>query len=148
MCPISLALDLFGDKWTLLILRDLLFKQATSFKEFQAAGEGIASNVLSDRLHRLEDGGLITRSQRRHDARMVTYSPTAKALDLLPTLMEIVIWSARYLETAAPPEIVERMVKQPDEFIDEIVSRFTPGDQPRVVVPKKRRPTIKRKLRK
>jgi DNA-binding HxlR family transcriptional regulator len=121
-----MALEIFGDKWTLLVLRDLLFKNLRTFKEFQSAGEGIASNVLADRLQRLEAEGLLARGHLAGDARVVAYAPTDKALDLLPVLVEIVLWSAQHHETAAPPEVVARMASDRQGFIEEIRGQFRP----------------------
>ena len=108
-CPISVSLDIFGDRWSLLIVRDLMFKGGEAFKDFLGAGEGIASNVLADRLKRLEARGLIERTAHPDDARMHRYRLTAKGLDLAPVLMEIVVWAARHERTAAPPATVKRM---------------------------------------
>lgn len=123
-CPLSIALEIFGDKWTLLILRDLILKKFQTFKEFQDSGEQIATNILSDRLERLKQQGLITGERSPNDARMVTYHPTIKGLDLLPALVEIVLWSARYEKTAAPPKLIEKMSKDRDGFIQELRSPF------------------------
>lgn len=108
-CPISIALELFGDPWSLLIVRDLMFKGLRTFKEFQAAGESIATNILSDRLSRLEAAGILTRSRDPADSRRVRYGLTRKGADLAPILVELVLWSARYEKTEAPPEIVREM---------------------------------------
>ena len=102
-CPISLALELFGDPWTLLIVRDVMFKARRTFKEFQAAGEGVASNILSDRLGRLEAAGILASEPDPADARRVLYGLTPKGADLAPVLVEIILWSARHEETDAPP---------------------------------------------
>jgi DNA-binding HxlR family transcriptional regulator len=124
-CPLSIALEIFGDRWTLLILRDLMFKGLTTFKEFQESGEEIASNILTDRLQRLQEQGIVTGTRSSTDARVVTYRPTEKGLDLLPVLVEIVLWSAQYEKTAAPPKLIERMSKDRDGFIQQIRTRFT-----------------------
>jgi DNA-binding HxlR family transcriptional regulator len=108
-CPISIALELFGDPWSLLIVRDLMFKGLRTFKEFQAAGEGVATNILSDRLTRLEAAGILTQRRDPADARRVLYGLTRKGTDLAPILVELVLWSARYEKTEAPPRIVREM---------------------------------------
>lgn len=123
-CPLSIALEVFGDRWTLLVLRDLLFKGLRTFKEFQESGEQIASNILSDRLRRLQEQGIVAGERSSTDARVVTYLPTAKGLDLLPVLIEIVLWSARYERTAAPPKLLARMTRNRDGFIQDIRQRF------------------------
>ncbi|MDX1968902.1 MAG: helix-turn-helix domain-containing protein [Planctomycetaceae bacterium] len=123
-CPLSIALEIFGDRWTLLILRDLVFKGRQTFKAFQESGEQIASNVLADRLLRLQDHGIVVGERSSSDARVVTYRPTSKGLDLVPVLIEIVLWSARYEETAAPPKLLDRMINDRDGFLREIRQRF------------------------
>jgi DNA-binding HxlR family transcriptional regulator len=124
-CPLSIALEIFGDRWTLLILRDLMFKGLRTFKEFQESGEQIASNVLADRLRRLQEQGLVSGKRSSSDARVVTYRPTTKGLNLLPVLVEIVLWSARYEQTAAPPKLIAHMTKDRERFIQDVRDKFT-----------------------
>src|SRR5215471_810502 len=95
-CPISIGLEIFGDSWSLLIVRDLMFKNLHTFNELLAAGEGIASNILTDRLAKLEAAGIVTKSADEADARRFRYRLTEKGIDLAPTLIEMVLWSARY----------------------------------------------------
>lgn len=109
-CPIAISLDLFGDRWSLLIVRDLLFKNLRTFTQFAAAGEGIASNVLSDRLERLQTAGILEQRPDPDDGRRVVYRLTEKGLDLAPALIEIVIWAAKHEQTDAPPEVVKEMM--------------------------------------
>lgn len=107
-CPISVALDVFGDRWTLLVIRDLLFKGKRHYQDFCESEEGIATNVLADRLKRLEAIGLITRDVAARNAGGVTYHLTAKGLDLAPMLTEMILWSAAHdPDTAAAPEFVK-----------------------------------------
>jgi DNA-binding HxlR family transcriptional regulator len=105
-CPIAISLDLFGDRWSLLVVRDLMFKGYRSFKEFEAAGEGIATNILSDRLARLEAADVIARDVDADDGRRAVYRLTKKGLELAPVLIEMVIWAARHEDTDAPPAVV------------------------------------------
>ena len=77
-CPISFALDLFGDRWTLLILRDLILQGKRRYREFLKADEGIASNILSERLKRLEAADIVTRRTDPEDRRQLIYEPTSK----------------------------------------------------------------------
>jgi DNA-binding HxlR family transcriptional regulator len=116
-CPISIALEMFGDHWSLLIVRDLLFKGFRTFNEFRAAGEGIASNILSDRLARLEREGIVTKETSPEDARRFIYRLTAKGIDLAPVLVEIVLWVSKYADTDAPPEVVREMRSNREKFI-------------------------------
>ena len=107
-CPINFGLEIFGDKWTLLVLRDLLFEGKTSFKQFQSSEEGIASNILSERLMRLEEAGLIRRHVVLEDARQVRYAATDAGCALLPVLVEMAYWGATHdARTAAPKEFVK-----------------------------------------
>lgn len=108
-CPISIALESFGDPWSLLIVRDLLFKGLRTFKEFQGAGEGMATNILSDRLARLEAAGILEKDRDPSDARRVLYGLTPKGADLAPILVELVLWSAKHEKTDAPPAEVRAM---------------------------------------
>jgi len=107
-CPISFALDVFGDRWTLLVIRDLLFKGKRHYQDFCESEEGIATNVLADRLKRLEATGLITRDVAARNAGGVTYHLTTKGRDLAPMLVEMILWSATHdPHTAAAPEFVK-----------------------------------------
>ena len=106
-CPIHFALEVFGDSWTLLIVRDLMFKSRTTYTEFLRAEEGIATNILADRLARLERDGIIERDDQRTSG---GYRLTTKGVDLLPILLEIISWSARHdPSTAAPRDFVRRV---------------------------------------
>ena len=108
-CPISIALELLGDSWSLLIVRDLMFKGRRTFNEFLAGGEGIASNILADRLRRLEASRIVVRSADPSDRRRSLYKLTRKGIDLAPVLIELVVWSASHEVTDAPPEVVRQM---------------------------------------
>lgn len=119
-CPIAISLDIFGDRWSLLIVRDLMFKNLRSFKEFAAAGEGIATNILADRLDRLEAAGIIERRENARDRRRAVYRLTAKGEDLAPVLVEIVIWAARHETTAAPPATVRKMARDRKRFLADL----------------------------
>ena len=90
-CPISCALDLLGDRWTLVVLRDLILANKGRFADL-GAQEGIASNILSDRLGRLECAGLVTKERDPDDGRKRIYRPTPKANALAPVLLELAIW--------------------------------------------------------
>jgi len=126
-CPISLALEIFGDTWSLLIVRDLIFKGFKTFNEFLDAGEGIASNVLTDRLAKLEACGVIEKREHGTDARRYEYGLTQKGIDLAPVIVEIVLWSARYEQTEAPPQIVRAMSTQRAKFLSGIRKGWEAG---------------------
>lgn len=95
-CPISTALDIFGDKWSLLIIRDLVFNEKSTYGEFLDSEEKIATNILADRLALLQCGGIITKEAHPDHKLKVVYSLTSKGLDLIPVLIEIIAWSERY----------------------------------------------------
>jgi len=110
----------------LLLLRDLLFKNKRHYSELLAAEEGISTNILSERLARLEAEGLIAKSRDKTNRRQFIYSPTQKGLDLLPALLEISLWSAKYdPKTAAPPALMRRIRADRDGFIRELEASLT-----------------------
>ena len=109
-CPVHFALEVFGDAWTLLIVRDLMFKDRTTYTDLLHADEGIATNILADRLVRLEQDGIIAKGQDSRRAAASRYRLTPKGIDLLPIMLEIIQWSARYdPRTAAPRAFVKRL---------------------------------------
>jgi DNA-binding HxlR family transcriptional regulator len=105
-CPISSALDLFGDKWSLLVMRDILLRGKSRYREFLASEEGIATNILADRLARLETAGLIQRTGDDPRSGKQAYHPTAKGKDLIPLLLEIMVWSAEHDQGAVVPRVL------------------------------------------
>ncbi len=107
-CPISYSLDLFGDRWTLLVLRDLILWGKSRFAELLSSDERIASNILSDRLRRLEAEGIIESRPAEDDARQKLYAATTKGETLVPVLLEIAAWGASHDDaTGAPPGFAE-----------------------------------------
>ncbi len=106
-CPINFVAETFGDKWTLLVIRDLMFKGKRHFSEFRASDEGIASNILSDRLQRLEACGVVDkRPDPTHRSKLI-YELTQKGRDLMPVMLEITAWSAKYdAHTNAPKPLL------------------------------------------
>jgi DNA-binding HxlR family transcriptional regulator len=109
-----------GDAWSLLIVRDLMFKGLRTFNEFLNAGEGIASNILSDRLARLEAAGILTKARDPQDARRHVYRLTEKGIDLAPALLEVVLWAARYEDTDAPESTLHEMRSHRERFLAEV----------------------------
>lgn len=95
-CPINFALEIFGDRWTLLIIRDLMFKGKHFYGEFLLSEENIATNILADRLMMLEAKGIISKSKDPGHKQKINYRLTRKGIDLLPVLVEIILWSSRY----------------------------------------------------
>ncbi|MBK7612881.1 MAG: helix-turn-helix transcriptional regulator [Burkholderiales bacterium] len=123
-CPISIALEMLGDAWSLLIVRDLMFKERQTFNEFLQAGEGIASNILADRLRRLEDAGIVEKWRNPSDARRFLYRLTSKGIDLAPILTELVVWSARHEQTDAPVAVVRAMRTDRQAFVAGVRERW------------------------
>src|SRR6516225_1897396 len=98
-CPVNLLVEVIGDKWTFLILRDIIFYKRRHFNELlRLSEEGIASNILRDRLVMLEKEGIITKAKDPQDThkQKITYSLTEKGIDLLPLMIQAIIWSVRY----------------------------------------------------
>lgn len=122
-CPISFALDSFGDKWSLLILRDLLFRGKTYYDEFLQSPEGISTNILADRLKKLESERFIKKTQDPENKRRFIYQPDSKALDLIPMMLEMVQWSAQYdSKTIIPPSEIKKIKKDPKAYAKRIRS--------------------------
>jgi len=104
-CPITNTLDLIGDKWTLLVIRDMLFLKKKSFNEFLKSPEGIATNILTQRLKRLEEHGIIEKRPYRKAPVRYEYILTRRGQDLRPVLMEMICWGNTYIEgTMIPPK--------------------------------------------
>lgn len=117
-CPVHFALEVFGDPWTLLIIRDLMFKDRRTYSEFLRGEEGIATNVLADRLTRLEQDGIIASDEGPGGG---GYRLTPKGIDLLPIMMELIDWSAKHdPRTAADRDFVRRMRTNRDSFKNEL----------------------------
>lgn len=95
-CPVNYGLEAFGDRWTLLILRDIVFRGKRTYGEFLKSKEGFATNILASRLDHLIEVGILQREGDETDGRKDIYSLTEKGLDLIPLLFEMVLWSAKY----------------------------------------------------
>ncbi|WP_286830143.1 MULTISPECIES: winged helix-turn-helix transcriptional regulator [Kordiimonas] len=111
-CPINFVLETFGDKWTLLIVRDLMFKGKRYYGDFLASDEKIATNILADRLKRLERHGIIAKAPDASHKSKAIYSLTDKGKDLLPVMLEITAWSAKYdSHSNTSPSFLEAFTK-------------------------------------
>ena len=127
-CPVSMSLEQFGDRWSLLIIRDMMVRGYHTFKEFQESGEGISSNVLSDRLRTLEVAGILLTEPDETDARRLNYRLTQKGIDLAPVMLELLIWGAKYEATAAPCGLIEQMENDREKVIAETRRRWRERD--------------------
>ncbi len=119
-CPVACALDIVGDHWTLLIIRDLMFLGLHEYKEMLAGSEGISSNILTDRLKKLAHNGLIASVVHPEDRKRKLYFLTVKGKDLIVTMVHLIRWSEKYLseQLEIPPEKKELIVNEPERFID------------------------------
>jgi len=106
-CPIKFALDVFGDRWTLLIIRDLVFKRKSHFHEFIKSPEKISTNILANRLAMLEAEGIVVKSVNPENASGYIYQLTIKGTDLIPVLLEMTAWSAKY---DVQPEVPDNII--------------------------------------
>ncbi|RYX95443.1 MAG: transcriptional regulator [Comamonadaceae bacterium] len=106
-CPISTALEIVGDRWTLLVVRDLMFAGKRHFREFLQSEEGISSNILSDRLASLVEAGILTRNENPSHLQKAIYSLTEKGLALLPVIVAISGWTQAHYPQTRRPEAVQ-----------------------------------------
>jgi DNA-binding HxlR family transcriptional regulator len=134
-CPVSVSLDLLGDRWSLLIVRDMMVRGYRTFREFQRSGEGIASNILTDRLQRLAEGGILKREPAAEDRRSTHYRLTAKGIALAPVLLELLIWGAQHEKTDAPCAAIEAMERNRATVIAETYRRWEQRDPTPLIPP-------------
>ncbi len=118
-CPLAHALDIVGDKWTLLILREMLFFEKHEFREFLAAPEGISTNILSDRLKKLVDMKIIDSVTHPDDKKRKLYYPTEAGRALAKPMMEMIRWAYFHLPSVdIPPDKAEMVENAPDKAIE------------------------------
>jgi DNA-binding HxlR family transcriptional regulator len=98
-CPLNASIEMLGDRWSLLIVRDMMVRGFSTFKEFLESDEGIATNILTDRLRRLEEYGIVEAAPDPGDGRKSIYRLTRKGIDLAPVLSEMVLWAAKHEDT-------------------------------------------------
>jgi len=127
-CPVSIALETLGDRWSLLIIRDLMVRGFHTFKEFLESGEGIASNILSDRLRTLQAAGIVTADPDPSDARKLNYWLTEKGIDLAPVMLELLLWSARHEQTGMPCDKIAGMANNREYILTEVRRRWRERD--------------------
>ena len=109
-CPIRFVMGVFGDRWSLLIIRDMMFRGSTRFQDFLEADEGISTNILSNRLTRLEAQQIISRERDPADGRQILYQLTGKGKDLLPVMLAVIDWAEQHdPETHVSHEFAERV---------------------------------------
>lgn len=118
-CPVTFALDIIGDRWTLLILRDMIFRGKSHYGEFAKSAEKISTNILADRLARLEAAGLVTKSPDPDYKTKFIYGMTPKASDLIPVILDLIAWSAKY--DPQPPGQTRIIHGGPDNLLHRIL---------------------------
>jgi len=122
-CPLNASVEMLGDRWSLLILRDMMLRGFSTFKEFLSSYEGIATNILSDRLKRLIAHGIISTKEDPSDGRKLIYILTPKGLDLAPVLTEMVLWAAKHEETGNQA-LVRQMQNGKEQFVEAVRQRY------------------------
>lgn len=131
----SVSLELLGDRWSLLIIRDVMVRGYRTFREFLGSGEGIASNILSARLHKLEAAGILTRVPAEDDGRSMYYRLTAKGIALAPVLLEMLIWGAHHEPTDAPCSVITQMEQNRAAVLVETYRRWKDRDPTPILPP-------------
>lgn len=133
-CPINLALEMIGDAWSMLIIRDIMLRNHTGYQAFLSSGEKIATNILADRLVKLEAYELITKSADPKDARKFIYALTEKGANLAPILIEMVLFSAQFSENIdIAKDQLQAMQRNKIQFAKDIIKTY----KPRVRTPSK-----------
>jgi DNA-binding HxlR family transcriptional regulator len=115
-CPLNASVEVLGDRWSLLIIRDMMLREFRSYKEFLESYEGIATNILADRLRKLEKHGIITTRKDPLDGRKVVYVLTQKGIDLAPVLTEMVLWAAGHEDTGNEA-LIQLIKKDKEQFL-------------------------------
>ena len=130
-CPINFGLESVGDRWSLLILRDIVFRGKRTYGEFLKSEEGIATNILASRLAMLVDDGILEKSVNAADARKDHYVLTEKGLDLIPLLFEMILWSAKYdprSEARRITQLVEKIRANNRKISQRIIDKVRSGE--------------------
>ena len=125
-CPLNASVEMLGDRWSLLIIRDMMLLGAHTYKQFLHCYEGIATNILADRLHKLVGYGIIEAKPDPADRRKLLYRLTRKGIDLAPVLTEMVLWAAAHEETGNQP-LVRQMRQDKEKFMAGIRERWANG---------------------
>ncbi|PBJ05577.1 helix-turn-helix domain-containing protein [Flavobacterium sp. ACN6] len=124
-CPISTSLEIWGDKWSLLIIRDLMFKKQSTYGDFLKSEEKIATNILASRLLVLEENDLIVKLEHPESKAKVLYQLTEKGIELFPVVLEISLWAEKYYEIPEERKIILEKAKQnKTEFIEKSVKKM------------------------
>ena len=128
-CPLNASVEMLGDCWSLLIIRDMMLRGFCTYKEFLECYEGIATNILADRLHKLVAYGIITSERDPSDGRKLIYLLTAKGIDLAPVLTEMVLWASAHEETGNQA-LVRQMKEDKQKFLAGMRQRWAGRPSP------------------
>jgi DNA-binding HxlR family transcriptional regulator len=128
-CPLNASVEMLGDRWSLLILRDMMLRGYHTFNEFLRSDEKIATNILADRLRRLESYRIIETQRDPADGRKMIYKLTAKGIDLAPVLAEMVLWAARHEETGNQA-LVRQMRSDKEQLLASVRQRWAEKHSP------------------
>lgn len=129
-CAVNYGVEIFGDRWSLLIIRDIVFAGKKTYGAFLKSEEGIATNVLASRLAFLEEQGVLSRTDSPDDGRKDLYTLTEKGLDLIPVMLTIVLWSAQHDAKSyvlGQPEFIARIREQPVQVSEEVKALVRSG---------------------
>ena len=121
-CPISCSLDIWGDKWSLLIIRNIMFRNMHTYGEFLQASEKIATNILADRLISLEQAGVISKEEHSESKAKYFYTLTPMGIDLLPVMVEITMWGDKYFDTMPETKALVRRAKHDKQKLINIIA--------------------------
>ncbi|HTU32976.1 MAG TPA: helix-turn-helix domain-containing protein [Candidatus Acidoferrum sp.] len=127
-CPVSISLEILGDRWSLLIIRDLMVRGFRTFRDFEDGGEGIATNILADRLRRLRRAAIVETEQDPGDQRKINYRLTEKGIDLAPVLFDLLVWGASHEKTGAPQDVISEMARNRESVLAETRRRWQDRD--------------------
>jgi DNA-binding HxlR family transcriptional regulator len=122
-CPLNASVEMLGDRWSLLILRDMMLRGYQTFNEFLHSDEKIATNILADRLRRLDTYGIISTERDPSDGRKMIYALTVKGMDLAPVLAEMVLWAAKHEETGNQA-LVQQMRTAKEQLLASVRQRW------------------------
>ncbi len=128
-CPLNASVEILGDRWSLLIIRDMMLRGFRTYKEFLGSYERIATNILADRLRKLEAYGIIAARPDPSDGRKLNYFLTQKGMDLAPVLTEMVLWAAAHEDTGNQA-LVQLMRSDKEKFLAEIRNRWLASSHP------------------
>jgi DNA-binding HxlR family transcriptional regulator len=117
-CPISTSLDVLGDKWTLLILRDMVFAGKSTYGQFLQSAEKMATNILADRLAGLEAQGILSKAVAADKKSKFTYRLTEKGVDIVPILVEFTLWGAKHCPTIVDPGLLAELQTGKDAAVE------------------------------